>query len=138
MSPDLKQCRPCPHPCTTCYYASNDSCLAKIGDNQTNNTNNTDNNTDPTVCEFYKDSSTGQCISSCSDPTKYPAIKDGILYCDGSSSSTKNYIKIDSAVYPQNDGSQIVIFAFSEKLQKITIEDGKTPTENDFVVELKN
>lgn len=103
LSNNFTQCLACPTPCVTCYMAQNYSCL-------------TQKTTPNSACMYYTDTS-GSCVLSCSSPS-VPVVLDGILYCRPVSSAggVSDYIKIDSSVYTQSDGSKQTFFVFSEPL----------------------
>lgn len=48
---------------------------------------------------------------------KFPEVEKGEMVCKRSEqSSTKDYVRIDSSVYPTETGKNLVIFVFGDKL----------------------
>jgi hypothetical protein len=66
----------------------------------------------------YIDTETNKCVGNCTDPLKFPELEAGVLYCKPSiTSSTKDYLRVDSSIFPFDDGSgSFVFFAFADTL----------------------
>lgn len=109
LASDFKSCLPCPAVCeeNLCYMARNDSCLKTPGKKASCSPGE------------YLDTSTGECLQSCSDPSKYPELIEGQLLCQSAADAqTRGYMKIDSAIYKQSDGSNMAFFVFNKRLEQ--------------------